>query len=149
MYYRGEGTSRNYVLAAKWFRAAAEQDDPHAQHGLGFLYYKGLGVHTDYTESARWQRLAAEHGDPRAQADLAYLYESGRGVPLDYVAAYTWYSRAISGGDKTGVERRKSLASIMTKRQLDEANAVLMADSSKPQRRSTPVTAARALLESH
>jgi uncharacterized protein len=108
-----------------------------------------LGVRTDYTESARWERLAAEHGDTRAQADLGYLYESGRGVPLDYVAAYTWYSRAIAGGDKTGAERRKSLARIMTKRQLREADAVLIADSAKPQQRSTPVTGAVALLESH
>jgi hypothetical protein len=37
----------------------------------------------------------------------------------------------------------------MTKRQLREADAVLVADSAKPQQRSTPVTAAVALLESH
>ena len=35
MYYHGDGTARNYALAAKWFRAAAEQDNAHAEHGLG------------------------------------------------------------------------------------------------------------------
>ena len=122
MYYRGSGTARDYGLAAKWFRAAAEQGDARARHGLGFLYIKGWGVPTDYSEAARSERLAAEDGIPQAQADLAYLYESGRGVPLDSVAAYGWYSRAIAGGDKTSAERRKNLSRIMTKRQLDAAN---------------------------
>jgi len=149
MYYRGSGTARDYGLAAKWFRAAAEQGDARARHGLGFLYIKGWGVPRDYSEAARWERLAAEDGIPQAQADLAYLYESRRGVPLDYVAAYGWYSRAIAGGDKTSAERRKNLSRIMTKRQLDAANAVLRPESSKPQRRSTPATAAFALLENH
>jgi len=43
----------------------------------------------------------------------------------------------------------KNLSRIVTKRQLDEANAVLMAESSKPQRLCPPATAAFALLESH
>jgi TPR repeat protein len=149
MYYHGYGTSRDYALAAKWFRSAAEHGDARAEHNLAFLYFKGWGVSIDYKESARWDRLAAEQGVPYAQTDLAYLYESGRGVPLDYVAAYTWYSRAIAGGDKTGIARRKSLRRIMTRRQLDQANAVLTAESSKPERRSTPVTAAFALFENH
>ena len=55
----------------------------------------------------------------------------------------------IAGGDKTSAERRKNLSRIMTKRQLDAANAVLRPESSKPQRRSTPATAAFALLENH
>ena len=40
----------------------------------------------------------------------------------------------------------QNLSRIMTKRQLDDANAVLIAESCKPQRRATPATAAFALL---
>ena len=55
----------------------------------------------------------------------------------------------IAGGDKRSVGRCKNLSRITTRRQLDEANAVLMAESSKPQRRPTPLTAAFALLANH
>src|SRR5205823_4867189 len=130
MYYRGDGVPRDYSLAAKWFRAAAEEGDAYAQHNLGFLYFKGLGVPCDYKESARWERLAAEQGELHAQTDLGYLYESGRGVPLDYVAAYTWYARAIAGGYRVSVDRRKSLSRIMTKRQMEESNTLVAAETS-------------------
>ncbi len=63
-----------------------------------------------------------EKGLPAAATSLGFLYEHGKGVPLDYVAAYAWYSRAISAGDSASNERRKQLAQIMTRKQLDEAS---------------------------
>ena len=147
MYYYGYGTPRDYALAAKWFRAAAELGEADAQHNLGVLYYKGLGIPSDYVEAAHWERLAAQQGQPRAETELAYLYESGKGVQLDYVAAYTWYSRAIASGDRKSTELRKSLSHRMTRKQLDEANALVSAQSSQPRPSASPSTSALSLFE--
>jgi TPR repeat protein len=132
LYFTGVGIAHDYVLAAKWFRAAADLGFSAAQHDLGVFYFKGIGLPVDYSEAARWERLAAEQGDPNAQTDLAYLYETGKGVPLDYVAAYTWYTRAISAGDRSGSARRSSLSHLLTRKQLDEATALASAQSSRP-----------------
>jgi TPR repeat protein len=50
------------------------------------------------------------------------MYANGRGVPLDYVEAYKWLSLAAAQGWRIAVEVRKSLAGIMTKRQLSAAD---------------------------
>jgi len=81
-------------------------------------------VSVDYSEAARWEALASQQGEAKAQTDLAYLYETGKGVPLDYVAAYVWYARSIAAGEKSGVDRLKSLSLIMTRKQLQQAVAL-------------------------
>ena len=131
LYFRGSGIPQDYKEAVKWFHAAADSGSADAQNGLGVLYYKGLGVALDYAEAARWLRLAAQQGLPSAETNLAYLYEQGLGVPLNYVAAYTWYSRAITAGDTSGAERRRQVAHLMTRKQVDEATSLLSAAPSR------------------
>jgi len=133
LYFTGVGTPRDYALAAKWFRIAADLGVPAAQHNLAVFYFKGIALPVDYSEAAHWERLAAEQGDPDAQTDLAYLYETGKGVPLNYVLAYNWYTRAIDAGDRSGSARRSSLSHLLTRKQLDEATALASAQSSQPQ----------------
>jgi TPR repeat protein len=135
LYYRGLGTHRDFREAAKWFHAAADQGDPQAEHDLGFLYCKGLGVPLDYTMAAHWEDLAARQGEPNAEADLGFLYENGNGVVLDYVAAYIWYTRARASGVKLAEQRCRSLDHLLTPKQIEQANSVLAADSSRPARR--------------
>jgi TPR repeat protein len=89
-------------------------------------------------QAAHWARLAADQGHPRAQALLGYLYETGKGLPLDYVSAYTWYSRAVAAGDDSSAEHLKSLSQIMTRRQLDQANSLVSAQSISRQPDSAP-----------
>ena len=36
--------ANDYVVAAKWYRKAADQGDAKAQNTLGAMYYHGLGV---------------------------------------------------------------------------------------------------------
>src|SRR5262249_36989748 len=40
-YYNGNGVEKNYSEAAKWFRKAAEQNDPRAQLALAACYFEG------------------------------------------------------------------------------------------------------------
>jgi uncharacterized protein len=149
LYYLGSGIPQDYKEAAKWFRAAADSGSAEAQNSLAVLYYKGRGVERDYGEAARWLRLAAEQGLPGAATNLAYLYEQGSGVPLNYAAAYAWYSRAVGAGDSSGAERRKQVSRLMTRKQVDEAAALLTTFSSQLQQQVPVGASAFSLLQSH
>ncbi len=95
----GREIPRNYVSAARWFRAAADQGDAEAQAGLAELYEAGQGVPLDYSEAAKWYRRAAEQGHAGAQFGLAVLHEFGRGVNRDQAGAASWYQRAAEQGE--------------------------------------------------
>lgn len=125
LYMKGLGVKQNYGEAARWYRNAAEKDEPMAQSKLGILYYYGLGVPQDYAEAGRWFTKAAEHGDRSAQAVLASLYALGEGLPRDYVKAYYWYTRAAEQGNEDAVAGRSSLVDEMTPAQMDEALRLL------------------------
>ena len=146
-YYLGYGTPVDYVEAVKWFRAAADRGLPQAEDDLAHCYLKGHGVPVDNIAAVYWARRAADQGRARAFALLGYLYENGKGVPLDYVSAYAWYARAVAAGDGSSANRLKDLSQIMTRRQLDEANSLVSAQSNVPQ--SSPAPATLSLLQNH
>jgi TPR repeat protein len=137
-YYFGYAVHVDFGEALKWYRTAADQGLAKAQDYLAYCYLKGVGVPVDNAQAAHWARLAADQGHPRAQALLGYLYETGRGLPLDYVSAYTWYSRAVAAGDDSSAEHLKALSQVMTRRQLDEANSLVSAQSISRQPDSAP-----------
>ena len=57
---------KNDNEAMKWYRSAADQGYPRAQHHLGFLYFAGLHVPKDYVLSYMWENLAAAQGEKGA-----------------------------------------------------------------------------------
>ena len=59
-YYSGQGVSKNYAEAIKWFRMAANQGFAEAQFNLGTMYYNGEGVLQNYTEAMKWYKKAAD-----------------------------------------------------------------------------------------
>jgi uncharacterized protein len=62
-YETGEGgVDVNDVLAAHWYRKAAEAGHVKAQYNLGVCYDGGTGVEKDATAAVRWYRKAAESG---------------------------------------------------------------------------------------
>jgi uncharacterized protein len=127
MYYGGSGVTKDYGQTVYWLRKSADAGFPDAENNLAYFYYYGIGIQQDYTEAARLIQLAVQQNLAAAETSLGYLYEQGKGMPLDYVAAYSWYSRAVAGGDQTGEGHRKQLARVMTRKQLDEANALTTA----------------------
>ncbi len=62
MYAMGQGVSKNYAEAVKWYRKAAEQGNARAQYSLGFMYGKGQGVSQDYVRAHMWYSLSAANG---------------------------------------------------------------------------------------
>ena len=67
MHAQGEGTPRDYVEAAKWYRQAAEQGHQLAQYNLGYMYEKGQGVLADEVQALMWYNLASIQGDAKAK----------------------------------------------------------------------------------
>ena len=116
---------RDDVEAVQWYRNAAEQGSPRAQHSLGQMYAAGHGVPPDMGEAVRLNRLAAEQGHRSAQNTMGLFYAAGRGVPQDNVEAHKWHDLAASGvtggRQKEFAEARDALAKEMTSAQLAEA----------------------------
>jgi len=131
MYYGGNGVAKDYAQTVYWLRKSAESGLPDAENNLAYFYFYGIAVQQDYTEAARLIQSAASKNLPGAETSLGYLYEQGKGVPLNYVEAYSWYSRGAAGGDKMAGEHCKQLAHLMTRKQMDEANALTTASATQ------------------
>lgn len=98
-FYGRNGRTKDYALAVKWARKAADLGNSQGQFRLGVCYDNGRGVPQDYAEAVKWLRKAAEQGHAKAQSDLGFFYESGRGVTQDYAEALKWYRKAVKQGD--------------------------------------------------
>src|SRR5262249_7926317 len=70
-YAEGRGVPHDGIVAARWYRRAAEQGQPFAELVLGEIYYARQPP--DYLEAARWYRRSAEHGVAMAQYSLAAM----------------------------------------------------------------------------
>lgn len=104
LFFRGEGTPRNYGEALQWFRLAAEQGHADARFSLGSMYYDGLGASRSYGEAFRWFRLAAGQGVAMAQYMVGIMYFNGTGVAKDSVDAYKWVALAARCSDRKEVQ---------------------------------------------
>jgi TPR repeat protein len=80
MYYYGEGVSRDYSEALRWFRRAADQGEANAECSLGSMTYHGRGVQQDDAVAANLFRRAADQGLARAEYDLGYCITTGKGL---------------------------------------------------------------------
>ena len=121
MYEAGRGVPKDEAQAVAWYRKAAEQGFAPAQHALGLMYAEGLGVPKDEAQAVAWFRKAAEQGDAVAQYNLGASYAEGRGVPKDLVQAHVWFSLSSIQGLKYAAENLDTLAKLMTRGQIAEA----------------------------
>ena len=128
MYYHGRGVKQDDAEAAKWFRLAADQDEPRAQFNLGVMHAEGQGVPQDYVQAIKWYRLAAEQGEARAMFNLGVSYAEGQGTDQNYILAYMWFNLAAprflpSEADRRRValHNRDLTASRMSREQIAEA----------------------------
>ncbi len=62
MYRFGDGRPVDAVEAARWYRRAADLDEPVAQLNLGEMYMLGIGVPRDVVRAHLWLTLAAGQG---------------------------------------------------------------------------------------
>ena len=106
--------SGDYARAFHDWLGLAEQGDPAAEAGIGFLFHKGLGVTQDDAEAATWFVKAAEQGQAEAQLLLGTLFFFGKGVPQSYVSAFAWCDIAETNGQSDASECRDVALEHMT-----------------------------------
>lgn len=102
-YADGVGVPRDYAVAARYYRMAAQKGYIAAQYNLAWLLENGVGVKQDLHEAAVWYRKAAEQGDAESQNNLGTLYATGQGVPRDDAEAVRWYGLAAKQEDPEGL----------------------------------------------
>ena len=73
----GQGVTKDYAEAMKWYLKSAEHGDMLAQFCLGAMYYLGQGVTQDFAEAFKWYHKAAEQGCDSAMWSVAQCYDDG------------------------------------------------------------------------
>jgi FOG: TPR repeat, SEL1 subfamily len=82
-YAEGIEVQQDYLEAAKWYGAAADQGDAPAQFNLGLMFYQGTGLRRDLHYAYELFSLAAGQGDTRALAGMTAVLDE---VPGDVAA---------------------------------------------------------------
>jgi TPR repeat protein len=72
----GVELERNRLLAARWYRAAAEQMHSESQKNLGVMYMTGMGVAEDFTEAQKWLYAYSLNGNTEADKALKLLEQA-------------------------------------------------------------------------
>ena len=65
--------------------------------------------------------FAAQRGDDRAKINIGAMYYNGQGVPKDLVLARMWYNLAAAHDDPDALQKRASIAQLMSARQIARA----------------------------
>lgn len=125
MHIAGQGVRADDRLATRWLSRAAEQGLAPAQHNLALVHLRGRAPKSDPQLAFDLLRRAARSGHAPSMQKIGDLYQVGRGVDEDPIAAMAWYGIAAEFGDTLAIERRRQLASHMSKGQLTKAQAKL------------------------
>ena len=67
MYAYGKGVPKDYKIAVKWYRLAAEQEHASAQSNLGVMYSAGQGIIKDYVYAHMWGNIASSNGNKNGE----------------------------------------------------------------------------------
>lgn len=124
MYFRGNGVSKDFGAALKWYRAAADQGSAEGRAQLGSMYFMGAGVAKDISKALELWKLSANQGNVGAQVSLGLAYKSARDVPHDFVQSYVWFHLAASSGDALAARQRDDLQRLMSPAEIERARAL-------------------------
>ncbi|SDA97657.1 tetratricopeptide repeat protein [Mesorhizobium qingshengii] len=118
-------TREDYAEAFKWYRLAAEQHFPPAEHNVAVMYVEGRGVPPDKHQAEHWFRQAAEHGIADAHWGLGLLYANDEGDLQDFLLSYVEFSLAatlLPEGKPSvdAVRARDKVAALLTPEQVAE-----------------------------
>ena len=108
VYYNGDGATRDYQQAEKWFKKAADLGNANGMSGMGSIFLEVRGTPEADKKAFAWYQKAAAAGDTYGMYSIGYMYEYGRGVPQDKDLAITWYRKAANLGNqyaKDGLKR--------------------------------------------
>jgi uncharacterized protein len=80
-FFGNKRRTRNYTVAALWYRRSAMQGNAAAQFNLAICYDRALGVKKSRFHAFRWYKKAAAAGVKQAKLNLALCYAYG--IPPD------------------------------------------------------------------
>lgn len=89
-----------YGCSVDKIQEAAENGDPDAQYGLGYMYYYGIDTVRDKDTAQLWIKRAADQGQPLAQKALSLMTSGAKFTDL-HQAASGASATANSTGDDT------------------------------------------------
>lgn len=104
LYFGDHGVTKNYDLAAPYFRIAAEAELLDAQNFLGMMGELGLGVPVDAAAAGQWFSKAAARGQVKAQANLGRNLgplADDRGTRIEALA---WLTVAADQGEASAIK---------------------------------------------
>jgi len=73
-YYNGQGVTKDYKEAVKWYTLAVNQCIAQAQCNLGLCYANGQGVEEDRVQAVEWFKKAVGQNYALAQYNLGVCY---------------------------------------------------------------------------
>lgn len=117
----GPGARTNEVVAALWYRRAAENGHVDAQVQLGLVYQTGEGLARDPVRAAYWYRRAALQNDAEAQLLLGVLYTNDFEPGYDPIRALAWIEMSAAQGNDTASQRKLLMSRELTPIQVAEA----------------------------
>ena len=98
IYAEGLGTSKNFSLAAQWYKRGGELGDPEAMFAYGVMLAEGQGIDQDRVAAARYFESAAAKRHPLANYNLAQLFLKGDGKPENPHRAFMHMRFAAESG---------------------------------------------------
>ena len=97
MYAKGEGTEKDYAMAALWLDKAASKHHKYAEYTLAGLFYRGQGVEQNYMRAFNLYCDSAEQGNPYAEYELGKMYLKGIGCTKLEEDSQAYFERAFAG----------------------------------------------------
>ena len=97
-YANGNGVVMDTEEAVKWYRAAADQELPDAQHRMYKCCIDGVGIERNVENAAKWCRKAADGGFVEAMFDMGVLYDEGLGVEQNAKGVFKWHRKGAEQG---------------------------------------------------
>lgn len=94
IYEEGKEVEKDDVLAAQWYRKAADAGDSEGQSNFADMLTEGRGVSRNDAEAFSWYRKSAAQGNKYAQYDMAQMLEQGRGTARNEREAAKLYLKA-------------------------------------------------------
>lgn len=91
MYRKGDGVSKNYERAIKYYKLSANQGHVISQISLGLIYKKGDEVEQDLGQAFIYFKMGANQNHYLAQYYLGLAYYLNEGVGQDYNQAFKYF----------------------------------------------------------
>lgn len=109
------GTSKNYIKALGYYRAAADGGLDVAQHEVANIYFEGTGIKVNYEKAFKYYNLAAQQGHARSATQIGRMFENGIGKEINLKFAMAGYMLGDLNGDiyaKNLVDKLKPKISV-------------------------------------